>query len=318
MTMISHLYHLHALSALHAGAGQGTGVIDLPIARERASALPYVPGSGIKGVLRELQRPDPPSEPRQTKWLAAYGPEQDNTKGAGFQGALAIGDALLLCLPVRSLGGGFAWATCPTQLLRYQRDTRALSMTAPATVPNVNPESALLGDNESSLKISSDPNSKIALEEFLLTPIADPQQITRAWAVFIGGQVFRGDVPWQKLFRERFVIMNDAEFDFLAETATEVRARIRIDHDTGAAANKALWYEENLPAETILWGVLGAHDSRDGKARKAKPFPASTMLNEVPDSETRIQLGGKGTVGRGLARFLWDKPAESPKKGDKS
>ena len=28
-----HRYFLHALSPLHAGTGQGTGVIDLPIAR---------------------------------------------------------------------------------------------------------------------------------------------------------------------------------------------------------------------------------------------------------------------------------------------
>ena len=86
--MDSYLYHLHALSALHVGAGQGTGVIDLPIARERASQLPYVPGSGIKGVLREHRRPVLPSNPHQAAaWLAAYGPEQDSTNGAGFQGA---------------------------------------------------------------------------------------------------------------------------------------------------------------------------------------------------------------------------------------
>ena len=307
--MDSYLYHLHALSALHVGAGQGTGVIDLPIARERASQLPYVPGSGIKGVLREHRRPVLPSNPHQAAaWLAAYGPEQDSTNGAGFQGALAIGDALLLCLPVRSLGGGFAWATCPTQLLRYQRDAQALPMQprlkVPITVPIVPAESALLGEAQSSLKIGTAPDEQIALEEFLLKPLSDPPQVACAaeWAGFIALQVFR-DAAWQAMFRSRFVIMNDAEFDFLAETATEVRARIRIDHDKGITANKALWYEENLPAETILWGVLAAHASRDGKKSAA-----SAMLDEVPGPEARVQLGGKATVGRGMARVLWGKP----------
>ena len=47
------LMWVHALSALHAGTGQGVGTIDLPIARERATNLPVVPGSSIKGCLRD-------------------------------------------------------------------------------------------------------------------------------------------------------------------------------------------------------------------------------------------------------------------------
>ena len=50
-------YYIHALTALHAGTGQGVGVVDLPIAREKSTGLPIVPGSGIKGVLREELNP---------------------------------------------------------------------------------------------------------------------------------------------------------------------------------------------------------------------------------------------------------------------
>ncbi|WP_298819062.1 RAMP superfamily CRISPR-associated protein [Chloroflexus sp.] len=49
----TYLYFLHALSPLHAGTGQGSGVIDLPIAREKATGIPYLPGSSVKGVLRD-------------------------------------------------------------------------------------------------------------------------------------------------------------------------------------------------------------------------------------------------------------------------
>ena len=315
MTMLSHLYHLHALSALHAGAGQSTGVIDLPIARERASALPYVPGSGLKGVLREHQREHP--DQRADLWKAAYGPEHDSS--AGFQGALAIGDALLLCLPVRSLAGGFAWATCPLQLLRYQRDAQALELEPkpPAIVPTVADNKVLLGSANSSLTFANGQSEQVALEEFLITPDADQKNVSlsQQWAVFIANLVFRDskwqvDSAWQTLFTQRFAILSDADFDFLAETATEVRARIRIEN--GTAANKALWYEENLPAETILWGVLAAHASRDGKV-----LPPDTMLQQVPGPDARIQLGGKATVGRGLARFVWPKPAANTGGGKK-
>jgi CRISPR-associated protein Cmr4 len=51
--MAARLMFVHALSSLHAGTGQGVGTIDLPIARERATDLPVIPGSSIKGCLRE-------------------------------------------------------------------------------------------------------------------------------------------------------------------------------------------------------------------------------------------------------------------------
>jgi CRISPR-associated protein Cmr4 len=44
---------IHALSPLHAGTGHSAGVIDLPIARMAATDIPFAPGSGIKGVLRD-------------------------------------------------------------------------------------------------------------------------------------------------------------------------------------------------------------------------------------------------------------------------
>ena len=47
------LLFLRALSPLHAGTGQGIGAIDLPIAREKATGIPYLPGSSLKGVLRD-------------------------------------------------------------------------------------------------------------------------------------------------------------------------------------------------------------------------------------------------------------------------
>ncbi len=51
--MLTQIFHLHALTALHVGAGQALGVVDLPLARARATHLPLVPGSALKGVLRD-------------------------------------------------------------------------------------------------------------------------------------------------------------------------------------------------------------------------------------------------------------------------
>ena len=51
--MAQRLLFIHALTPLHPGSGQGVGAIDLPIHRERATNLPVLPGSSIKGCLRD-------------------------------------------------------------------------------------------------------------------------------------------------------------------------------------------------------------------------------------------------------------------------
>ncbi|MBN2887102.1 MAG: type III-B CRISPR module RAMP protein Cmr4, partial [Chromatiaceae bacterium] len=90
------LLGLLAETAIHAGAGQNAGVIDLPIQREAHTAWPVVFGSAVKGALRAL------AEERQAPWLkAVFGPETNNA--SEHAGALLVGDARLLLLPVRSL-----------------------------------------------------------------------------------------------------------------------------------------------------------------------------------------------------------------------
>lgn len=47
---------LHALSPLHAGTGHSADVIDLPIARMKATGIPIAPSSSIEGKLRDARR----------------------------------------------------------------------------------------------------------------------------------------------------------------------------------------------------------------------------------------------------------------------
>jgi CRISPR/Cas system CMR subunit Cmr4 (Cas7 group RAMP superfamily) len=54
--MITRPFLLHAFSPLHAGTGHAADVIDLPTARYKATGIPFVPGSSIKGVLRDARR----------------------------------------------------------------------------------------------------------------------------------------------------------------------------------------------------------------------------------------------------------------------
>ena len=117
------LLGLLAETSIHAGAGQMAGVIDLPIQREAHTAWPVVYGSAVKGAMRTL------AEEQKAPWLTAvFGPETSNA--SEHAGALLVGDARLLLLPVRSLTSHFKWVTCPALLRRLRADLERLGLPA--------------------------------------------------------------------------------------------------------------------------------------------------------------------------------------------
>src|SRR5208282_3302509 len=54
--MNTQIVGLVAETSIHPGAGQSSGIIDLPVAREAATDYPFVPGSSVKGALLGLAR----------------------------------------------------------------------------------------------------------------------------------------------------------------------------------------------------------------------------------------------------------------------
>ena len=97
---------IHALTGLHPGSGTALGVVDLPVQRERHTQWPVVPGSSLKGVLRDTCRPDKSEADKHEQWLAVFGPETADADA--HAGALSLTDARILAFPVRSLRGRFA------------------------------------------------------------------------------------------------------------------------------------------------------------------------------------------------------------------
>ncbi|WP_201634003.1 type III-B CRISPR module RAMP protein Cmr4 [Psychrobacter immobilis] len=285
--MLSRIFHLHALSALHVGTGQGIGVVDLPIARAKATNLPIVAGSALKGVLRDEQSKLGLDDKQVT---TLFGP--DNTIEVSHAGALAFGDAHLLILPIRSFSGTVAFATCPFILRQYARDL-ALSV----TIPNLSDSAGVV--KNSKLLIGS--TQQVALEDLDIQAHDDAD--IEKWAETIAAQLYPESTidsnAWQTEFKSRFIVLPDNIFSFLADTATEVRTRIRIDNETRTVKAGALWSEENLPAESVLWGVMGVGNAKDTSKQTAPQLSAL-----LPENELMIQVGGKHTVGRGLCRFI--------------
>jgi len=120
----------------------------------------------------------------------------------------------------------------------------------------------------------------------------------QAWAERIARAVHPDDEGARTDVATRFAIVPDDVMSFLAETATEVRARIRLDPDTGTVSKGALWYEEYLPAETVLWGAFALSSSKDD------PRSADDLARELPGDGALLRLGGNTGVGHGLVRFL--------------
>jgi CRISPR-associated protein Cmr4 len=272
--MKSTLTFIHALSPLHAGTGQGVGVIDLPIAREKATNLPYLPGSTLKGSLRDELRDD---ELRDK----IFGPDKPDNDSA-YSGSVVFTDQKLLCLPVRSLLGTFAWVTSPYILERFKRDCGS---NEPVRKPN---SSSCIVSSTSAIKYS---DTKVILEDLDLTV----QNVANAydWAGLIAKKIFPNKETWQTYFNERFCIVSDDVMNFLAETATEVIARNKLDDDTKTTVKGALWYEESLPTETILSGLL-------------LEVKGNHISDIVKIAKNPIQLGGSMTIGRGLCQMIID------------
>lgn len=297
--MKTRMYYLHALTPLHVGVGQALGPVDLPIMRERSTQLPIVPGSALKGVLRDAWSVLPDTSPwsEAARSLATLmGPTTEELAAQAHAGALAFGDARTLLLPVRSLAGVAAWVTCPFVLQRYARDAAMVGQKLPP-LPRPQEGQAFI-TAQSKVLFSARGQSLVLLEDLELQ--AHPAQELRPWVDALAQALAPLEGGWSELLSSHLVVLSDENFAFLAETATEVRARVRINDETRVVERGALWYEENLPAETVLWGVIGVGPSR----RSGDNATIDDIDRRLPGAQRLLlQIGGKQTVGRGLCQW---------------
>ena len=282
------IYWLHAITPLHVGAGRGLGYIDMPIVREKVTAWPYIPGSSIKGVIADhFGASDEDTRKKEENKIlkAAFGTSGSNNDNAA--GALVFTDANILCLPVRSFYGTFAWVTSPFCLKRAGINT---------SLPNFPKESdAFTADNS----ILTGNDGKIYLEDLDI----NTQKISEAGriATDIARSIFSDNTDWKKIFADRFAVVSDDLFTFLCEAGTEVSAHIRINSKTGIVEPGALWYEESLPVETILTGRIWCDKVFvDG-------ISPEDLFERFCGHDLTLQIGGKASTGKGLVRCIFGK-----------
>lgn len=295
---------LHALSPLHAGTGQSIGVIDLPIARMRATGIPFVPGSSIKGVLRDVHKPGESATAEARKeHEAIFGPERRDKSPKGddasidHAGALMVADARLVALPVRSFYGTFALVSSPLLLHLAYRDLAEASTSIPGFA-ELEPIDLGAGHHaahgKGCINIPGS-SSHVYLEELDLPATPNPK-VTK-WAEVLAEALPEKD---RALVMQRFVVVDDETMTFLWESATQVDTRIRIN-DRGVVDKGMLWTEESLPAESLLMGLCSA---RASLRKDCERTPDQILAAALPARGGKVvQFGGKATTGKGRCRM---------------
>jgi len=301
--LATRLFWLHCLSPTHAGIGRGLGYIDLPIERDTVTGWPIIRGSGIKGVWADYYGAT--DDNRRTDPLLRIAFGVSGAESESNAGSLIPSDARLVCLPIRSFRGTFAWATSPLSLSLLRR---TLELTGLTDLP---PNPSALEDTQAHHTQTSVliENGRIYLEEFDFQAVSCPT--ATAWAERIARWVFPQDFAWQEQFRQRFVVLPDTPFDYLCQTCTEVHTRVRIDDGTKTVAEGALWTEEYLPAETILFGIIQcdrifSKPQENGNSAEEKPTCDSLLDRYAnPQKPLLLHIGGKTSVGRGQVRVIF-------------
>ncbi len=283
--MPSKLMFIHALTPLHVGTGSALGAVDLPVARERHTQWPLIPGSAVKGVLRAHCFEGKDEDPNCVQIFGGRPPKEgDGEKEREkhlVSGDLVVTDARILAFPVRSLRGVFALVTCPAVLERLARDLKA------AGVASEPPKFEIPGGDAGDKHIHCADPKLIAIQNKVILENLDfdvQPRDAKALAEWIA-TTFGVD---QDLTR-RIAVISDNQFTHFTRYATEVMARIALDYKTKTVKKGALFNEEALPTETMFYNVLRGSDAT-----------FSTLKSKLKDGDATLQFGGDETIGRGI------------------
>lgn len=288
VTLSGRIAVLRAVTSLHPGAGAAVGAIDLPIQREKHTSWPMMQSGGVKGVFRDAARagvngPDPDRDPDLT---AVFGP---TTADAGeYAGALVVSDARVLLFPVRSLKGVCAMVTCPSALRRYAADQKLAGLT-PISPPNQEPASdpaeAWCTDSQALFYAAN------GTQQAVLADVALRHESQNQWSAIAPALATLAEESV-----DRLVVVADDIFSWFVRFHTEVIARNSLDDGTKTVKRGALWNEEYLPPQTVMYSVLLAD-----RVYSSHPVDVLAKSTEWIDGKV-LQFGGDASTGKGLCR----------------
>jgi CRISPR-associated protein Cmr4 len=288
---------IYTESSLHCGSGSSLGVIDLPIQREKYTDYPVCQASGVKGVVREWF--ENKHSATDDKVIKTFGPDFARGEGEAFAGAATFTDARLLLFPVRSLNGVFAYTTSRFALNRLKRDLEMSGASVQWKIPD-DIDNKIVGVNNCKIK---DSVNKVVLEEYAFDFKEDESFKTITKWIADNAIPQRNEYKfWIEKAKTDIIILQDNAFRDFVKLSTEVQARIRIKSDTKTVDKGALFYEEALPSDSLLYSVVMTHDPACDSDKRPDGLKTSidvmNYLNEI--NTQRLQFGGDATIGKGI------------------
>ncbi|MGE9289546.1 MAG: type III-B CRISPR module RAMP protein Cmr4 [Puniceicoccales bacterium] len=287
--MKTNILYLFTRTPLHVGAGNSVGVVDQPIQRERHTGFPIIPGSSIKGVLRDFF-----GTPEKGDLVFGKLPEDPkNKEEKAFAGGVSFSEAKLLLFPIRSAKGCYALATSPLALARFKRDAK-ITLPVPSE-PEIG--TCLAG---APVTIGKDDKASTVLEEYTFKRVED---FPADWKEVLLS-TFPGD-PVLQSAADRLILLSEEDFSHFARNACQVHQHVAIDPKTGTKKDGALFNEETTPSETLFYAAL-TKVVRSPEQEKAVDEKLKSL-----HEEQLIQFGGNATTGLGLCSAILQSTKEA-------
>ncbi|MCL1936186.1 MAG: type III-B CRISPR module RAMP protein Cmr4 [Defluviitaleaceae bacterium] len=308
---------LYTLTSAHVGSGDNLSYIDLPIQREKHTNFPKIEASSLKGSIREaminsIKKDKLSEEDKINRILGSW--ENGDTPSA-----VSISDARILFFPVKSAKGIFAWVICPTVVRRFLQDCKLIEIDCPSLeelveqLDNLSLENKILTYNGFCSLVMNGKNGsnekKVMLEEILFD--SEPCDKFKAWIDEVT-EKFLSNKPNELTlkndeFKKKVTMISDEDFEYFVTQSTEVVTRIKINHETGIVEDGALFTEEYLPPESILYSLLFFSEEKNNEENNKENNRMSAKCIEKEMfgmiSDGLLQIGGNTTLGKGLFKI---------------
>lgn len=289
----ANIMFIYTETSLHCGSGSSLGIVDLPIQREKYTDYPICQASGVKGVIREWFENKYGDNDSKIKYT--FGPDFGRGDSDAYAGAATFTDARLLLFPVRSLNNVFAYTTSRFALSRLKRDLQMAKKNVDWNIPEES-GNKVLGVAGSKL---ADSSNKVLLEEYIFD--FQPDDKVKKIAEWIAKNAIpKGDEYnfWREKVKTDLLILPENVFRDFVKLSTEVQARIQIDNATKTVKSGALFYEEALPSDSLLYTVVMTHDAANAT------FTANEIMEFLSEIDNnRLQFGGDATIGKGIVNI---------------
>ena len=346
----SDLVLIRTFSPMHVGCGSDLGVVDLPVQREKHTGFPKVESTGLKGSIRQSFEECAQSKDdlflihnlfgfdaasrdcysKDGKEVCVHADIKNAfDQKTQFAGAVGFTDVRILLFPVASAKGVFSYVTSYGVLKKFFEEAvffgheeYAQSPADLADLAVLNPKT---GNALCSTNNHNDLNRIFVVSDYTYNKNESPKLDA------VLDQLAKSSAIPVDTLKEKVLVVPDDDFKDFVTMSTEVITRTKIDDTTGTVAKGALFTEEYVPEETVLYAhtfyspiydMITAKASEKTQKDETSMNPIAKTSQEVrelyrncavwiaiKENESSyyyamIQLGSGASIGKGLVKMI--------------